>query len=64
MYDWVAPSYFCSWFGLMQVQARCKPCSKDLNDKEKKFYYPLCGTDAKKENFGYYKGNLVCLDYP
>ena len=61
---WVAPSYFCSWFGLFQIQARCIEMDRHLTNKEKSFYKPLCGTDFKKENFGYYKDRLVCLDYP
>lgn len=63
MYEWVAPSYYCSAFGLFQIQAKCQPLYKDLTNKQKKFYKPLCGTDNKKENFGYYKGKLVCIDY-
>lgn len=63
MYEYVAPSYFCSWFGLIQIQARCEPMLEDLTNEQKEFYYPLCGTDSKKENFGWYKGKLVCLDY-
>jgi hypothetical protein len=59
----VAPSYFCSWFGLIQIQARCDPKLEDLTNREIKLYEPLCGGDFKKENFGYYKGRLVCLDY-
>lgn len=64
MVEYVAPSFFCSWFGLVQIQARCEPCTEDLTDEQREFYYPLCGTDFKKENFGIYKGRLVCVDYP
>jgi len=63
MYEWVAPSYFCSWFGLIQIQARCEPYLDDLTTIQKKFYKPLCGTDFKRTNFGLLKGKLVCLDY-
>ncbi len=63
MSEWVVPSYWCSWFGLIQIQAKCKPMLRDLTKKEKDFYHPLCGTDNKKENFGWYKERLVCLDY-
>lgn len=63
MSEYVAPSYFCSWFGLIQVQAYCNPKLTNLTEEEKGFYKPLCGTDNKKENFGYYKGKLVCVDY-
>ncbi len=64
MYDFVAPSFYCSLFGLILIQAKCLPIEKELTDDEKEFYKPLCGTDSKKENFGIYKGKLVCLDYP
>ena len=64
MYQYVAPSYFCSWFGLFQIQARCEPYNEDLTEKEKEFFKPLCWGDNKKENFGILKGRLVCLDYP
>lgn len=63
MVEYVVPSYFCSWFGLLQIQARCEPKLENLTEEEEKFYEPLCGTDCKKENFGWYKGRLVCLDY-
>ena len=59
----VAPSYFCLWFGLFQIQARCEPLLFELSENEKEFYSPLCGTDNKKENFGMYKNKIVCLDY-
>lgn len=59
----VAPSYFCSWFGLFQIQARCEPKIEDLTQDEIELYEPLCGGDYKKENFGWHKGRLVCLDY-
>lgn len=64
LYKYVAPSYFCSWFGLLQIQARCEINKIDLTSDQEKIFKSLCGTDMKKENFGYYKGRLVCLDYP
>lgn len=64
LYEFVAPSYFCSWFGLIQIQARCEKVVKEIPELEIKKYIPLCGTDIKKENFGYFNGKLVCLDYP
>lgn len=63
MYEFVAPSFFCLFFGLIQIQARCLENNKELTEEQKEFYKPLCGTDSKKENFGWYKGKLVCLDY-
>lgn len=62
-YNLIAPSYFCSWFGLIQIQAKCQPKLEDLTEEEKLIYINLCGTDNKKENFGWYKKRLVCLDY-
>ncbi|WP_448607587.1 hypothetical protein [Paenimyroides ceti] len=58
-----APSLFCFWFGLFQIQVRCKPLKRDLTNKEKRFFTPLCGTDNKRQNFGILNGNIVCLDY-
>lgn len=63
-YDLVAPSYFCSWFGLLQIQAKCEPKLENLTDNEIEFYKNVHNGDFKKENFGYYNGKLVCLDYP
>ncbi len=62
-YEKVAPSYFCSWFGLIQIQAKCEPLKRNLTYKEKKKFKSLCGNDNKKENFGWYKNRIVCLDY-
>lgn len=59
----VAPSYFCSWFGLLQIQAKCEPKLEHLTKEEMEFYKDVSGTDNKKENFGWYKGRIVCLDY-
>lgn len=64
LYKFVCPSYFCSWFGIIQIQAKCDQVLNELNGEEIKNHLPLCGTDSKKENFGYFKGRLVCLDYP
>ncbi len=63
MVMYVAPSYFCSWFGLIQIQARAKELKRNLTEQEKEFFYIICAGDNKKENFGYYKERLVCLDY-
>ncbi len=63
LYDMVAPSYFCSWFGLLQIQARVEPLLRDLTEHERGIFRDICGGDIKKENFGWYKGRLVCVDY-
>ncbi len=58
----LSPSYFCSWFGLIQIQARCKERLEYLTEEEKDIFKDIT-TDIKCQNFGYYKGKLVCLDY-
>lgn len=35
-YNLVAPSVYCSIFGLLQIQKRCKPLNRKLSKKEKK----------------------------
>jgi hypothetical protein len=62
--DKVAPSLFCSWFGLLQIQSRCEPKLEDLTAEEIEIFRDLHKGDFKSQNFGYYKGRLVCLDYP
>lgn len=64
MYEYVAPSFWCSWFGLIQIMAKCEINDEHLSAEQQAFYEPLCKTDIKKQNFGFYKGRLVCLDYP
>lgn len=63
LYDKIAPTYFCSWFGLFQIQAKCEPKLENLTMSEREIYKVLCGTDIKKENFGYLNNKLVCIDY-
>jgi hypothetical protein len=58
----LAPSYFCSWFGLFQIQAKCQPKLEHLTEEEKTMFKGIT-SDIKKENFGYFKNNLVCFDY-
>lgn len=62
-YDLVCPSYFCSYFGLIQVQARCQELDRDLTVHECTKFESVASHDMKKENFGWYKNRLVCLDY-
>ena len=59
----VSPSIWCSWFGIIQIQKRCKPLNRDLTKEEKRKFKITCNEDFKKENFGYYNNKLVCLDY-
>lgn len=60
----VIPTWFCSWFGLFQIQAKASVLKNDafLNDYEKAFFKKIT-SDIKPPNFGYYKGRLVCIDY-
>ena len=65
-YDLVSPSVFCLWFGLLQIQHRV---TQPISDED--YFHPdfttkfgdVSGRDFKPENFGYYKGRLVCCDY-
>lgn len=59
----VSPSIFCSFFGLIQIQKRCAPYIGVLSESDKKKFKPVCQEDNKGLNFGWYKGELVCLDY-
>lgn len=60
----IAPSYFCSIFGLVQIQARCVVLDRPLTEQELVTFNSICSGDIKQQNFGYYKNKLVCLDYP
>lgn len=59
----VIPTYFCSWFGLLQIQAKADVLSWDNPLTDEQIEYFNFTTDTKPPNFGYYKGNLVCIDY-
>ena len=61
-YSMVCPSLFCSWFGLIQVQKRAQVLTRELTKSEILRFKDVC-TDMKRENFGYYNGRLVCIDY-
>lgn len=62
LYNLVCPSLWCSWFGLIQIQKRAKPVIDELSDYEFSKFDNICD-DLKNENFGYYHGRLVCIDY-
>lgn len=62
-YDLVAPSIFCSFFGLLQIQKRCNPLKRELTEKEISHFKEICNGDIKRENFGVLNNKLVCLDY-
>lgn len=63
LYLLVAPSIWCSWFGLIQIQKRVEILKRDLTEKELESLSRIT-TERKHINFGIYKGRLVCVDYP
>jgi len=64
LFQKVAPSIFCTYFGLIQVQKRCEPLIRELTDDELNTFNEVRGGESKSENFGIYRGVVVCLDYP
>ena len=60
----IAISLWCSYFGLIQIQKRCKELDRELTDEEYISFEYYCNNDCKRTNFGYYHNNIVCLDYP
>lgn len=60
----VAPSLFCSWFGLIQIQMYCKPLIYAISDYDLERLSDVRGRETKTQNFGLYKNKIVCLDYP
>lgn len=56
---WFAPVVEISPAGLLLVMKRCTPATiESLPDKVPAFF-----TDLKAENWGFYEGRPVCLDY-
>ena len=61
----LCPTLFCSWFGLVQIQARATILSNDQYlTSEQRIEFKDITNDIKPANFGYYKNRLVCVDYP
>lgn len=60
--DKIAPTIFCSWFGLVSIQVRVEPLQFHLTEEQREDFKCLT-TDIKKENFGYLNGKMVCIDY-
>lgn len=57
--EWLAPCEYLSPDGLLLLQRRCEGIGRTfLPDKLPKFL-----TDIKQENFGYFEGRVVCIDY-
>lgn len=61
-YNKIAPTIYCSWFGLLSIQLRTQELNRHLTKREIKRFRTLT-SDLKKENFGYLNGRLVCFDY-
>ena len=61
--DKVAPSILCLYFGLLQVQKKCKPLNRELTDEELEYFKHVRGGECKGLNFGIYNDKVVCLDY-
>lgn len=55
---WLAPVEACAENGLWLIMARTTPIKKLPNKIPSALY------DLKPENFGMYKGRVVCHDYP
>lgn len=62
MFSKIAPTLFCTWFGLLSIQRRAEPLDRNLTLMEIGQFTPWT-TDLKKENFGYLNGKIVCIDY-
>jgi hypothetical protein len=61
-YNLVSPSYFCSWFGLIQIQRKVEVLNRELSESELHQFKGRFG-DIHKSNFGWFENKLVCLDY-
>lgn len=59
--DLVAPSLFCSIFGLIQIQKRCKPFLSEIDENILERFKNF--DDIKPQNLGYFNDELVILDY-
>lgn len=62
--DLICPSYFCSYFGLIQIQKRCVVNKRELTEEELERFESVRNGESKPNNFGYIKNErLICLDY-
>lgn len=62
LYNYVAPSLFCSWFGLLQIQMRCARNTTTLLEKDLKVF-EIISNDVKFCNTGWYEHRVVLFDY-
>lgn len=58
---WFAPVFGIDPFGTVLIQARTKRVTPSQFEKVKEL--PAFFWDVKPENFGWYKGRIVCHDY-
>lgn len=61
-YNKIAPTIFCSWFGLLSIQRRVVELDRHLTVNEVEYFKDQT-TDIKMQNFGYLDKRLVCIDY-
>lgn len=61
--DLICPSYFCSYFGLLQIQKQCSVNTRELTEEELKHFEVVRNGESKPANFGFIDNKLVCLDY-
>ena len=62
-YD-LCPSFFCSWFGLLQIQMRCQsPVTPEVVDMFKLHKQLLLVSDIKADNIGICKDKAYLIDY-
>lgn len=57
--DWLAPCEYLSPDGRILLQKRCEGVGRTFFPEE----IPSFLTDIKRNNFGYYEGRIVCVDY-
>ena len=58
---WLAPCYYISKNSRIIIQQQVDLCD---NDEFKQTKIPTWLSDTFYDNFGWYKGKLVCFDYP
>ena len=62
-YD-LCPSFFCSWFGLLQIQLRCQsPVTPEVVDLFNVYKKLFLVSDIKADNIGVYKNKAYIIDY-
>jgi len=59
----IAPTVWCSLFGLVSIQLRASLLNRELTDAEIVKFKGICN-DIKNDNFGVLNERVVCIDYP